>query len=113
MIKKLDNSISNRALNLLNLFAFMHFDGITEEIFQRSWIGNGYVSNSDWMKSFQLEWLTEGIEVTCDSLLFREAVGLLASFSLITYGLTNVISMHPLLHDCSRFRLDGRIQKHW
>ncbi|KAH0541632.1 hypothetical protein FGG08_003922 [Glutinoglossum americanum] len=116
MIENMSNNTSNKtarnAIELLQLFCFMHFDGISEDILEEAWKNMRSRQLSDWEQSHQLRMLCEDDSGDWDPHLTREAVILLSSFSLIAIGgVNNHISMHPLMHIWARDRLVEAEQK--
>ena len=102
-IRGMCNEAAQNALQLLEVFAFFHFDGISEEIFKKA--GIHYRTRSDSELEFQPLLLGKD-ENSWDSLSFRLALAMLSSFSLVDVNETNRrISMHPLVHTYARDRL--------
>jgi len=113
MIEGISSEVASHALELLRLFSFFHFDGISEEIFRRAWKNTTREVCSDWTALNQVGWLCEDI-FEWDPYHVREAVTLLSSFSLIKVdGSTNNVSMHPLVHTWACDRLGIAEQKKW
>ena len=110
-IEKMCSDTSRNAIELLRVFCFLHFDGIPEEIFelaQRSY-WSGKVSQ-DLAHMFYME--PQQKSKGWDSVLFRKAAVLLASFSLIKIdGIGRCMSMHPLVHVWARDRLSDDLQR--
>jgi len=48
MIERMSSEVAIHALELLWLFLFLHFDGISEEIFQKAWVNEIGETRSDW-----------------------------------------------------------------
>jgi tetratricopeptide (TPR) repeat protein len=110
-IERMHTQISNRALDLLRVFSFMNFDGISEEIFKQAWKNTRDEPCSDWAASNRLNWLHEDNSSEWDPYLIREPMILLSSFSLINIdGCNNNASLHPLVHSWARDRL-GEIER--
>ena len=111
-IKKFSGQTADNAIELIRIFCFLHYDGITEEIFEKAWknscdreylsrniAGLFYINSQEPMA----EW---------DPFAIREAAALLASFSLIRIDASGRrMSMHPLVHVWVRDRLPGDLQK--
>lgn len=98
------------ALDLLNIFSFLHLDNIPVEILQnarRNWqikLLEGTLS--EWTKSQRPRLLCEDSGGDWDPVPTREAVYLLSSFSLVRVNeSSNHISIHPLVHTWIRDRL--------
>ncbi|RDL41952.1 Uncharacterized protein BP5553_01931 [Venustampulla echinocandica] len=113
MIEGMGNEVASHALELLRLFSFFHFDGISEEIFRQAWGNTTRKPCSDWKASYQVDWFYED-DSEWDPYHIREAIALLSSFSLIQVdGLTNNVSIHPLVHAWARDRLGIPEQEKW
>ena len=113
MIERMSTEVASHALELLRLFSFFHFDVISEEIFSRAWRNKTRRPRSDWKTSYEVNWLCRD-DLEWDPYHVREAVALLSSFSLIRVdGLTNNVSMHPLVHAWARDRLGIAEKKKW
>ena len=114
IIEGMSSEVASHALELLRLFSFLHFDGISEEIFRQIWVNTAGEPSSDWTASNHVSWLHEDTSSEWDPYRVRESVSLLLSFSLIKVnGSTNNISMHPLVHTWARDRLGMAEQKKW
>jgi tetratricopeptide (TPR) repeat protein len=114
LIESMGSEAAGHALELLRLFSFLHFDGISEQIFEEAWVNMAYKSCSDWSASNQVQWIFNNTSTTWDPYSLRESIILLTSFSLIrVHGLTNNLSIHPLVHTWARDRLDEAEQKRW
>ena len=107
MIEEMSSEIGQDALELLQTFGFLHYEGISEEIFLRACNTLRNCKQSDWrlshlpkivLRQFHQEWNIDAL---------REAVSVLLSFSLINRDKENLISMHPLVHTWIRDRLDA------
>ena len=103
-------NVAIEALLLLQLLPFFHWACITEEIFRRA---------HDRLKMAESSMGLSGIHLVLqiendnwDSFRFREAMGLLGSFSLIWKDRSPmqslVFSMHPLVHAWARDRLAAK-----
>jgi tetratricopeptide (TPR) repeat protein len=94
------------AVELLQMFGFLHHDGISEEIFHRAWTGlwngEGYSSS---IKDYQLSILLRQRPPLWDPREFRKALSILSSFSLISRDKNGLVSIHPLVHAWARDRL--------
>jgi tetratricopeptide (TPR) repeat protein len=113
MIEGMSTEVASHALDLLRLFSFLHFDGISEEIFREAWENMEHERCLDWTASNQVSWLHEDTS-EWDPYRVRESVILLSSFSLIKVdGSSNNISMHPLVHTWAHDRLDTAEQRQW
>lgn len=90
------------ALELLQLFSFMHFDGIVEVIFK-----NARNNTRDFVQGC-LYSMTSAYGLTqsgWDPLVLAQALKILVEFSLITIDDSRRIAMHPLVHEWSRERM--------
>lgn len=98
------------ALDLLNIFSFLHLDNIPVEILQNAWrnwqIKSLQGTLSKWTKSQRPRLLCGDGGGDWDPVPTREAVYLLSSFSLVRFNdSSNHISIHPLVHTWIRDRL--------
>jgi Tetratricopeptide repeat len=104
------------AIFILQMFSFLHFEGITEEIFhQAAEASSMTTSNSDIaLNDVQLPAYSDltdrvlqlDINGAWDPISFREGIHVLQSFSLIKKNkVGNVYSIHPLVHSWSRDRM--------
>lgn len=104
-IEKMSDKHAVLALELLRLFAFMHFDGIREEIFRQarlnSDLDSGFGETRLYGQSIFGKLMPEG----WNGLLMARALVLLVGFSLISMDSSRNISIHPLVHEWSRDRL--------
>jgi hypothetical protein len=101
-INSVKDDSATLALELLNMFSFMHFDGIRREIFEGAINNSMYVTDASIFRSSILaKLMVEG----WDGLLWGKAIKLLLAFSLITTSHSGLISMHPLVHLWSRERM--------
>lgn len=86
--------------------AFLHHDGITEEVFGRAWKNSrdGEVLSRKVAGLFYIN--SRESKVEWDPFAIREVAALLASFSLIRIDATgHCMSMHPLVHGWARDQL--------
>ncbi|RDL38237.1 uncharacterized protein BP5553_02577 [Venustampulla echinocandica] len=102
MIEKIGEKHSHLALELLRHFAFMHFTGICESIFEQACNNIKVVMEN---MEYQTTPLVEMMPSGWDQLLMGQALRLLASFSLVTIDDYGIISMHPLVHQWTRDRM--------
>src|SRR5258705_9510711 len=79
MIKNKGGEAARDAIELLQIFSFFHYDGISEEIFRRAWenLKGGWYS--EWMRSNQLSLLQQE-SVAWDAGRLRTGLALLSSF---------------------------------
>ena len=104
------------AMLLLAMFAFLHFDGITEEIFSHT-ATQEHEKNGDNQQRSALPLASSMIDHKLlqlddtrkwDSFLFKEGVRVLLSFSLIRLvSSKGVYGMHPLIHAWGRDRMSS------
>jgi tetratricopeptide (TPR) repeat protein len=88
------------ALKIVRLVCFLHYDQIPLEVFFRALNGDQTQEDAAW-----LPWpstLTDPLDVRH---AVREAVTLLASFSLLTRDTNASLSLHPLVHEWCRKRI--------
>ena len=113
-IENMGNETSRNAIELIQVFCFLHYDGIAEDIFERAWSNRNRepllfqdITHMFYMRS------QEALE-SWDATLIREAAVLLASFSLIKIKDDEIgrrMSMHPLVHVWARDRLSEELQR--
>ncbi|KAJ7061436.1 hypothetical protein C8F01DRAFT_1057929 [Mycena amicta] len=94
------------AAQFLQLCSFIHFEGITEDIFERasSYIpGNGPLDPSLDIVQPGLDWLSKfkKAESRWNSLAFEEMMSDICGYSLMMWQ-NNAYSIHPLVHQWSR-----------
>lgn len=112
MIEDMSDETSRNAIELLQLFCFFHYDGISEDILKVAWNEMRNQKWSDWTMSLQLGLLRHDTSQEWDNYLTRKAISLLSSFSLITSSRTGgSISMHPLVHAWAKYRMSEDEQK--
>jgi tetratricopeptide (TPR) repeat protein len=98
------------AVDLMHIFAFMHFETIPESIFRRSWID---LSDTEILPKQRPDILQTVWNEEAQS-RFRRAIGVLGDHSIIDYEeSTASCSMHPVIHTWARDRLTEAEQKHW
>ncbi|KAF2435578.1 hypothetical protein EJ08DRAFT_604586 [Tothia fuscella] len=104
-------SIEHRdAVDLLHMFAFMHFESIHEEIFQRAWsaIEESQVDFTSFPSILQ-PGRRENFTVR-----MRSAIGVLSDYSIVDYEYaTRVCMLHPVVHAWAQERLDLSTQQKW
>jgi tetratricopeptide (TPR) repeat protein len=100
------------ALELLNLFSFMHFDGIAMSMLERA--RHGAVNEFCQGTTFSETFLVRGMPDGWDAILAAKALKVLVSYSLVTVDDSGCISMHPLVHQWSRERMEqSRFLQAW
>ena len=108
---------ANSALLLLSLFAFFHFDGITEEIFSYAAAAQKHEKSEDHEERAVLPLASSVLDCTLlqldnagkwDNFIFKEGVRVLLSFSLIKLASSKgVYAVHPLIHAWGRDRMSS------
>lgn len=105
-ITGLSNETAKNAIELLNFFSVLHFEGISEQILEKAWKYSHNHKGSAWIESQTLSILNQDSSEKWNPRPFREAIALLSSYSLIHIdGMENKISLHPLVHVWIRDRL--------
>ncbi|KAK3176124.1 hypothetical protein OEA41_007446 [Lepraria neglecta] len=102
MIEEMSSEAGQDALALLQMFSFIHYEGISEEIFCRAWRGLYNDRPSDWMISHQLKMLLRQSDQEWNVYPLRAAISILRAFSLIYRDKNGLISIHPLVHSWTR-----------
>ncbi|KAL8719057.1 MAG: hypothetical protein Q9225_003891 [Loekoesia sp. 1 TL-2023] len=105
MIEQMSSEAGQDALTLLQIFSFLHYDGISEEIFRRAWHRLQNEKQSDWMISHQLRMLLRQSDKAWDVYPLRAAISILRSFSLLYHNENGLIFIHPLVHTWTRDQL--------
>jgi hypothetical protein len=104
-IGKKSNDFAHDAVELLQIFSFLHYEGISEEIFREAWRNTKKKDPSGWTLTHQPHVLSRQSSPDWDSYMFRKAISVLTSFSLISRDRNNLISIHPLVHSWARDRM--------
>lgn len=108
-IIKRDSTEQRDAVNLLRVFAFIHFDNIPEEILKRSW--SAIDSQTLEGNQFYLLQPTHGEET---QVRLRMALRVLYDYSIIDHEAKKFsCSLHPVVHAWARDRLCELDQRHW
>ncbi|KAL9606787.1 MAG: hypothetical protein Q9179_000077 [Wetmoreana sp. 5 TL-2023] len=107
MIEEMSTEAGQDALALLRMFSFLHYEGISEEIFHRVWRGLYKTRESDWMLSHQLKMLLRQSDQEWNAYPLRAAMSILRSFSLIYRDKNDLISVHPLVHSWARDQMSA------
>ena len=105
MIEERSSEAGQDALELLQIFSFLHHEGISEEIFSQAYHTLQNNRQSDWMLSHLPNTVLRRSHQEWDADTLRIAVSVLLSFSLIYRDKENLISIHPLVHIWVRDRL--------
>ncbi len=105
MIEEMSSEAGRDAIELLQIFSFLHHDGISEEIFYRAWKTLRSDPPSEWTLSRQPDILLGQSSQEWDVYPLRAAVSILLLFSLINRNKDHLISIHPLVHTWTRDRL--------
>ena len=100
------------AVGLMYILSFMHFESIPERIFQRSWNGVKALKGIDPQRfsilHIQSAWNDEA------QARLRRAAHVLSEHSLIDHEpRKGVYSIHPVVHQWARERLDEAEQRQW
>jgi hypothetical protein len=87
-IKRLSGETPYNAIELIQIFCFLHYDGITEEIFERAWRNSR--DGGDLSKNIAGLFYIRSPKALAgrDLFVIRDAAALLASFSLIKINAT-------------------------
>ena len=111
-IESMCTDTSRNAIDLLRTFCFFHYDGISEEIFERAW-SERYKLGDLHQDITHVFYMQSGeTEKEWDKVIIREAAVLLSSFSLIKIDERGrCMSMHPLVHVWARDRLSEELQR--
>jgi tetratricopeptide (TPR) repeat protein len=105
-IEGMPGDAAKDAVKLLQMFSFLHHDGISEEMFYRAWTGLSSERNPDQIKRLQFRILFRQLFFPqWDPQPFRKALSILSSFSLINRDKNGLVSIHPLVHTWTRDRL--------
>ncbi|CAD6592657.1 MAG: hypothetical protein ASARMPRED_006495 [Alectoria sarmentosa] len=108
------DSAAANALDFLTLFGFCHFDNITEGIFRSAWDQFFRAEGFLWWESNLLGMIRDRRLMSWDSYAYKEAIQLLASYSLIHIsGPDNRVSLHPLVHSWIRDSLNEEEHSRW
>ncbi len=101
-------SIEHRdAVDLMQIFAFMHHESIPESIFQRSWSS---LRSSKYLPKQHPD-ILPNVWSEESQARFRRAIAVLTDHSIIEYEPSNgSCTMHPVVHDWARSRLADQDQ---
>ena len=105
MIEDLSTEAGRDAIELLQMFSFFHFDGISEEILHQAWRNLQDNIYPGWVSSHQLKLLHHQSSLGWDSHPVRVVLSILSSYSLISRDKDHLISIHPLVHAWARDRM--------
>lgn len=105
IIEEISSKAGQDALELLQIFSFLRYDGISEEIFSRVCYTLRNDRQSDWMLSHLLKIFLCQSYKEWDIDTLRSAILILLSFSLIYWDKKSLISIHPLVYTWIRDRL--------
>ena len=120
MIRESSSEAGRDAIELLNMFSFLHFESIPGKLFTRAWDHLREGDCPEWRPSYQphvLRDATRSVLVSesnsglmqdseWDSEALEAALSILSSYSLIKRDKNGFISLHPLVHTWIRDRLD-------
>jgi tetratricopeptide (TPR) repeat protein len=99
------SDFANDAVELLQIFSFLHYEGISEEIFREAWRNVKGKDPAGWTLAHQPHILSRQSSPDWDPYMFGKAVSVLTSFSLISRDKNNLMSIHPLVHTWARDRM--------
>ncbi len=100
------------AVDLLHIFAFMHFESIPESIFQRYW--NAIKGTESKLVNYPDILQDESVMNEEANARLREALGVLCDYSIIDHDPDKgFCSLHPVVHAWARGRLTPLEQKRW
>lgn len=104
-------SIEHRdAVHLLHMFAFMHFESIPEEVFQRAW--NELEESQADAQAFPD--ILQPNRTHDFQARLRSAMRVLSDYSIAEHESSNrAFMLHPVIHAWARERLDGPDQRRW
>jgi tetratricopeptide (TPR) repeat protein len=128
-IKQRNTTIAMDAIEILHIFAFLHFEQIPMIMFQKAWSNtrNPYASLPSKPGFFRVIWpaIADTKEPPLPAILrqsgpvwdqsrFNEALNQLSDYSLIDRDdKKKLCSMHPVVHAWARDRLRPDEQRHW
>ncbi|ETI21604.1 hypothetical protein G647_07951 [Cladophialophora carrionii CBS 160.54] len=112
-IEKRESVEYKDAVVLMHIFAFLHFESISEHIFRVSWAASENNSSSDVLLPDLLR-----LDSSCSDeaqIRLRRAIGVLCDYSIIDHDVEReVCSLHPVIHRWARTRLsDGEQLVSW
>jgi endonuclease V-like protein UPF0215 family len=99
------SDFAHDAVELLQIFSFLHYEGISEEIFREAWRNVKGKDPAGWTLAHQPHILSRQSSSDWDPYTFGKAVSVLTSFSLISRDKNNLMSIHPLVHTWARDRM--------
>lgn len=100
---------ASHALEILQFYAFLHFEGISEQILRKAGKNIDWPKLPEWTQDHVLNMLRQNDNQDSDVRRVREAESLLLSYSLLeidSEGGSRYISLHPLVHEWARNRLN-------
>jgi tetratricopeptide (TPR) repeat protein len=103
-----DGQAAESAITILHIFAFLHYDGITEDIFRRAaeaLQGNDINAKPTTSSDLPRQLLNLRNGGTWDPSIFRDGIRILLSFSLVKTSSEGFYCVHPLVHCWSRDRM--------
>ena len=106
MIEEMSSEAGQDALELLQVCSFLHYEGISEEIFSQAYHTLRNKRQSDWILFNLPKIVLRPSTEEWDNSPLRAAISVLLSFSLISRDKDDLISMHPLVHTWVRDQLD-------
>lgn len=97
------------AVALMHIFAFLHFDSISERVFHASWTSSKDNTCSDILLPDLLRLGSHHSEEAHNRL--RQAIGILCDYSIIDHDADRgICSLHPVVHRWARTRLTDQKQ---
>ncbi|KAF3939778.1 hypothetical protein ABW19_dt0210354 [Dactylella cylindrospora] len=128
-LKSRPSDITQYALRLVDFLSCMHFTGISERLFSSAWrslvVNTGLRDRSKTGNEDPDGWVIKKYDKTLSTTLFpnwdtagpmffRQAISLLAKFSLIEVaGADRIITMHSVVHYWSKDRLSNEDRALW
>lgn len=100
------------AVDLMHVFAFLHFESIPEKLLHGSWEGTDASTSKE--KDFPEIFAIHSVWNEEASARFRRAIGILGDYSIIDHDPSKgLYSFHPVVHEWARDRLSVEEQKKW
>ncbi|KKY16867.1 putative kinesin light chain [Phaeomoniella chlamydospora] len=97
------------AVDLLHIFSFFDYNGISEKILERSCEGRESTADLHRILTYRKRRLSRPRSYEWSPDRFNQAVATLSNFSLISRDKENLISIHPLVHNWARDRARTRL----
>ena len=120
-LRRRKDRIAKDALELLSLLAFLHFEGVTETIFEKAWESSRSiltdVQEGDDQRIWKLtpkqvarlpSFIVPGSDQHLDKFILGRARSQLASLSIVSIDSpTGMMRMHPVTHLWARYRFES------